>query len=90
MRVVERGKRISFHMPFNIGNCVRQGTFRFYCKRWIWKRTYHLADKWESKQSSHYAYEYVARDGVCSSMRRHSDSADERPRTRSRLPIFSR
>lgn len=61
MRVVERGKRISFHMPFNIGNCVRQGTFRFYCKRWIWKRTYHLADKWELKQSSHYAYEYVAR-----------------------------
>lgn len=61
MRVVERGKRISFHMPFNIGNCVRQGTFRFYCKRWIWKRTYHLADKWEQKQSSHYAYEFVAR-----------------------------
>lgn len=61
MRVVERGKRISFHMPFNIGNCVRQGAFRFYCKRWIWKRTYHLADKWEQKQSSHYAYEFVAR-----------------------------
>ncbi len=61
MRVVERGKRISFHMPFNIGNCVRQGTFKFYCKRWIWKRTYHLADKWEQKQSSHYAYEFVAR-----------------------------
>lgn len=61
MRVVERGKRISFHMPFNIGNCVRQGTFKFYCKRWLWKRTYHLADKWEQKQSSHYAYEFVAR-----------------------------
>ena len=61
MRVVERGRRISFHMPFNIGNCVRQGTFRYYCKRWIWKRTYHLADKWEQKQSSHYAYEFVAR-----------------------------
>lgn len=61
MRVVERGKRISFHMPFNIGNCDRQGALRYYCHRWIWKRTYHLADKWEQKQSSHYVYEYVAR-----------------------------
>ena len=61
MRVIERGQRIGFHMPFNIGNCVKQGTLRYYCHRWIWKRTYHLADKWELKQSSHYVYEYVAR-----------------------------
>lgn len=61
MRVVERGKRIAFHMPFNIGNCVKQGTLKYYCHRWIWKRTYHLADKWEQKQSSHYAYEFVGR-----------------------------
>lgn len=61
MRVITRGKRIAFHMPFNIGNCTRQGVLRYYCQRWIWKRTYHLADKWEQKQSSHYAYEYVAR-----------------------------
>lgn len=61
MRVVERGKRISFHMPFNIGHCVRQGPLKYYCQRWLWKRTYHLADKWEQKQSSHYVYEYVAR-----------------------------
>jgi hypothetical protein len=61
MRVVERGRRIAFHMPFNIGNCVRQGTLKYYCHRWLWKRTYHLADKWENKQSSHYAYEYVGR-----------------------------
>jgi hypothetical protein len=28
---------------------------------WIWKRTYHLLDKWEEKQSSHYVYEFVGR-----------------------------
>lgn len=63
MREVVRGKRIRFHMPFNIGNCVKKpGAFpKFYCTRWIWKRTYHLADKWEQKQSSHYVYEFVGR-----------------------------
>jgi hypothetical protein len=61
MRVVQRGKRVSFNMPFNIGMCVKKGVAKWYCTRWIWKRTYHLADKWEQKQSSHYAYEYVAR-----------------------------
>ncbi|MES2634453.1 MAG: hypothetical protein V4669_15890 [Pseudomonadota bacterium] len=61
MRVVQRGKKIAFRMPFNIGNCTKQGTLNFRCTRWIWKRTYHLADKWEQKQSSHYVYEFVAR-----------------------------
>ena len=61
MRVVQRGKRVSFNMPFNIGKCVKKGVAKWYCTTWIWKRTYHLADKWEQKQSSHYAYEYVAR-----------------------------
>ncbi|MBI5276622.1 MAG: hypothetical protein HY854_09195 [Burkholderiales bacterium] len=61
MRQVVRGKRISFHMPFNIGNCTKKSTLKYYCTRWIWKRTYHLADKWEQKQSSHYVYEFVAR-----------------------------
>lgn len=28
---------------------------------WVWKRTYHLLDKWQQKQSSHYAYEFVGR-----------------------------
>ncbi|HEV2644550.1 MAG TPA: hypothetical protein VGT98_17690, partial [Candidatus Elarobacter sp.] len=28
---------------------------------WIWKRTYHLLDKWQKKQSSHYVYEFVGR-----------------------------
>lgn len=61
MRVIKRGQRISFHMPFNIGNCTKQGVLRYYCQRWIWQRTYHLADKWEKKQSSHYVYEFVGR-----------------------------
>ncbi len=61
MRVVQRGRRLNFHMPFNIGNCTKQGALRYYCHRWIWKRTYHLADKWEQKQSSHYVYEFVGR-----------------------------
>jgi hypothetical protein len=46
---VVRGRRIRFKL--------------FGSKRtiWIWKRTYHLLDKWEVKQSSHYVYEFVAR-----------------------------
>lgn len=30
-------------------------------KIWIWKRTYHLLNNWESKASTHYVYEYVGR-----------------------------
>lgn len=30
-------------------------------RAWIWKRTYHLLDKWEKKQSCHYVYEFVGR-----------------------------
>lgn len=30
-------------------------------ERWLWMRTYHLLDKWEQKQSSHYVYEFVLR-----------------------------
>ncbi len=61
MRVIQRGRKVGFHMPFNLGSCVKQGFAKWYCHKWIWKRTYHLADKWEQKQSSHYAYEYVGR-----------------------------
>jgi len=42
----------------------RSITFRFLKKKrtiWIWKRTYHLLDKWQEKQSSHYVYEFVGR-----------------------------
>ncbi len=49
MHEVVRGKKISF---------------KLFGKRrtwWIWKRTYHLLDKWETKQSSHYVYEFVGR-----------------------------
>ena len=28
---------------------------------WKWKRTFHVLDKWEKKQSSHYAYEFIGR-----------------------------
>ena len=61
MRVLERGRTIKFNMPLNIGNCVKKSPLKYHCTRWIWKRTYHLAEKWEQKQSSHYVYEYVAR-----------------------------
>lgn len=63
MREIRRGRKVGFNMPFNLGNCVKQGHgfLKWYCHKWIWKRTYHLADKWEQKQSSHYAYEYVGR-----------------------------
>ena len=61
MHEIVRGRKVSFHMPFNIGNCQRQSFGKWYCHLWIWKRTYHLADKWERKQSSHYAYEFVGR-----------------------------
>lgn len=49
MREVVRGRKVSFKL--------------FGKKRtwWIWKRTYHLLDKWESKQSTHYVYEFVGR-----------------------------
>lgn len=56
-----RGRKISFNMPFNIGGCKKKGPLNYYCQRWIWKRTYHLLDKGEKKQSSHYAYEFVGR-----------------------------
>ncbi len=39
-------------------------TFKLLKKKkviWIWKRTYHLLDKWQEKQSSHYVYEFVGR-----------------------------
>jgi hypothetical protein len=42
----------------------RSITFRFLKKKrtiWIWKSTYHLLDKWQEKQSSHYVYEFVGR-----------------------------
>ena len=63
MRVLERGKKIRFRMPFDIGNCEQttRPLLKYRCTRWIWKRTYHLADKWEQKQASHYVYEYVGR-----------------------------
>lgn len=65
MHEIRRGRKVSFSMPWNIGNCeVRSGfhpILPYRCTTWIWKRTYHLADKWEKKQSSHYAYEYVGR-----------------------------
>ena len=61
VREFRRGRKVSFHMPFNLGNCQKQGFLKWYCTIWIWKRTYHLADKWDQKQSSHYAYEYVGR-----------------------------
>lgn len=56
-----RGRMVGFNLPFNIGGCRRDGVLNYYCKRWLWKRTYHLLDKWEMKQSSHYAYEFVGR-----------------------------
>jgi uncharacterized repeat protein (TIGR01451 family) len=64
MREIVRGRRISFRSPFSIGGgCKKVGTGlkKYRCTKWIWKRTYHLADKWEVKQSSHYAYEFIGR-----------------------------
>ena len=58
---IVRGRKISFRMPFNIGGCKKKGTLNYYCQRWIWKRTYHVLDGWQTKQSSHYAYEFVGR-----------------------------
>lgn len=49
IREVVRGRRIRFRL-FGQNRTI-----------WIWKRTYHLLDKWEVKQSSHYVYEFVAR-----------------------------
>ena len=42
----------------------RKVSFKLFGKRrtwWIWKRTYHLLDKSDSKQSTHYVYEFVGR-----------------------------
>lgn len=42
----------------------RKVSFKLFGKRrtwWIWKRTYHLAEKSDVKQSTHYAYEFVGR-----------------------------
>lgn len=63
VREIVRGRKISFRMPFAIpaGNCKRRGPLNYYCHVWVWKRTYHLLDKWETKQSSHYAYEFIGR-----------------------------
>lgn len=39
-------------------------SFKLFGKKrtiWFWKRTYHLLEQWEVKQSSHYVYEFVAR-----------------------------
>ena len=49
MHEIVRGRKISFKL--------------FGKKRtiWVWKRVYHLLDKWETKQSSHYVYEFVGR-----------------------------
>lgn len=49
VREVVRGKKIVFKL------------FKKKKTIWIWKRTYHLLDKWQTKQSSHYAYEFVGR-----------------------------
>lgn len=42
----------------------RKRSFELFGKKhtiWLWKRTYHLLDKWQAKQSSHYVYEFVGR-----------------------------
>ena len=46
---VVRGRKVSFKLF---------GVRRTW---WIWKRTYHLADRSGQKQSTHYAYEFVGR-----------------------------
>jgi hypothetical protein len=60
MHEVVRGKKISFKIPapfpFNGTKCPSRR-----CTWWIWKRTYHLLEPGKFKQSSHYAYEFVAR-----------------------------
>ena len=62
MREIVRGRKITFKMPFNVGGCKKpSGATLYRCQRWVWKRTYHLADKWQQKQSSHYAYEFIGR-----------------------------
>lgn len=48
-REVVRGRKVGFKL------------FGKWRTRWIWKRTYHLLDKWQEKQSSHYVYEFVGR-----------------------------
>ena len=65
MHEIKRGRKIAFKFPINLGSCEKipggTGLKRYWCAKWIWKRTYHLADKWELKQDSHYAYEYIGR-----------------------------
>lgn len=51
MREVVTGRPISFSLR---GSKNKR-------RVWIWKRTFHLLDKWEEKQSSHYVYEFVGR-----------------------------
>ncbi len=54
------GRKLSFRipkwLPYNSTRCPNR-----WCSWWIWKRTYHLPDKWERKQIGHYVYEFVAR-----------------------------
>lgn len=61
VREFVRGRQVGFNLPFKIKGCRQDGLANYYCKRWLWKRTYHLLDNWEQKQSSHYAYEFVGR-----------------------------
>ena len=62
MHEFQRGRKIRFKLPWNIGGCTKTSSQTLWrCQTWVWKRTYHLAVKWEQKQSSHYAYEYVGR-----------------------------
>lgn len=46
---IERGLKISFRF------LNRQRTW------WIWRRLYHVLDRWQDKAASHYAYEYALR-----------------------------
>jgi hypothetical protein len=43
------------------GKVIKFKLFKKTKRIWIWKRTFHLLDKWEVKQSSHYVYEFVGR-----------------------------
>ena len=55
------------HPSFNKMHEIVRGRkikFKLFGKKhtiWIWKRVYHLLEKWETKQSSHYVYEFVGR-----------------------------
>lgn len=43
------------------GKSIKFRLFRRTHKVWLWKRTYERLAGWETKQSSHYVYEFVAR-----------------------------